>query len=292
MKIGLFGLQFFDEYTAMYQSIIDKLFKENCTVSIYEPLLQKINGNLMFPESIHTFNNHLELIEQVEILFCIGGDGSILDSVTLIKDSGIPVLGINFGRLGFLSSVSKSEINFAIQEVLNNRYIIDKRTLLKLDTSKNHFENLNFALNELTVQKKDNISMIVVHVYINDLLLSSYWADGLIIATPTGSTAYSLSCGGPIVMPSSENFIITPIASHNLTVRPIIIPNDSIIKLKMSGRSKNFMIGLDSRFESVGKSEELIINKCDFTFNLIQMSNRSFFDTIREKLHWGSDIRN
>ena len=292
MKIGLFGIQFFDEYMVLYQNIMDKLLKENCDVSIYEPLLKKMNGQLQIPDSVKVFSNHLELIEQVEILFCIGGDGSILDSVTLIKDSGIPVLGINFGRLGFLSSVSKSEINFAIQEVLSNRYIIDKRTLLQLETSKNHFGNLNFALNELTIQKKDNISMIVVHVYINDLLLSSYWADGLIIATPTGSTAYSLSCGGPIVMPSSENFIITPIASHNLTVRPIIIPNDSVIKLKMSGRSKNFMIGLDSRFETVGKSEELIIKRCDFKFNLIQMSNRSFFDTIREKLHWGSDIRN
>lgn len=292
MRIALFGIQFFDEQKVLYEQIFEKLKKENCEISIYEPFYQKIGNNLNFPENLKIYKTSEELKNIADILICIGGDGSILDSVMIVKDTGIPVLGINLGRLGFLSSVSKTEIDYAINELLNNRYIVDKRTLLSLETTKNHFENHNFALNELTVQKKDNISMIVVHVYINNQLLSSYWADGLIIATPTGSTAYSLSCGGPIVMPSSENFIVTPIASHNLTVRPIIIPNDSVIKLKMSGRSKNFMVGLDSRFATVNKSEELTISKCSFSFNLIQMSNRSFFDTIREKLHWGSDIRN
>lgn len=196
------------------------------------------------------------------------------------------------GRLGFLSSVSRDEIIDAIDAVLSNNYILNKRTLLQLSDSDNLFGDLNFALNELTVHKKDNLSMIVVHVYINDQFLNSYWSDGLIISTPTGSTGYSLSVGGPIVAPGSENFIISPIATHNLTVRPFVIPDNSVIKLKVTGRSQSFMVGLDSRYETMDSSIELEVSKCNFHINLIQMSNRSFYDTIREKLKWGLDVRN
>lgn len=292
MKIALFGKQYFEEYELVYQQIITLLEKGNCEISIYEPFFSKLSSNLKFENSPKLFNTTNELKVCGDILFSIGGDGTILDSVHIVANSGIPVLGINMGKLGFLSSTSISEVNYTINEVLKNNYIIDKRSLLKLETEKKHFGEINYALNELTIQKKDNLSMVVIHVYINNQFLNSYWADGLIIATPTGSTAYSLSCQGPIVAPGSENFIITPIASHNLTVRPIVISDTSEIKLKISGRSKLYMIGLDSRFEHIAKTEELCVSKCDFTFNLIQMSNKSFYDTIREKLKWGVDVRN
>jgi NAD+ kinase len=226
------------------------------------------------------------------VFFTLGGDGTILDSIPIIRNSNIPILGINMGRLGFLSSVSHTDIDAAINDVLNNNYILDKRALLSLKTDNDLFGEMNFALNEFSIHKKDHLSMIVVHVYIDDKFLNSYWADGLLISTPTGSTAYALAVGGPIVTPGSKNFIISPIAPHNLTVRPVVIPDNSVIKLKIQGRSKSFLVGLDSRFETINSSTELVVSKSNFSVNMIQIGNRSFFDTIREKLNWGLDIRN
>lgn len=292
MRIAIFGIEFYEESTKLYQDIVDKLERESCDILLNDTFFEQMTGKLKFKKKPTTFSNKQNLKGKIDILFSIGGDGTILESVTYIRDSGIPILGINLGRLGFLSSVSRNEINHAIDSVIKNNYIINKRTLLKLNSSEKLFGDWNFALNELTVHKKDNLSMIVVHVYINDQFLNSYWSDGLIIATPTGSTGYSLSVGGPIVAPGSENFIISPIATHNLTVRPFVIPDSSVIKLKVTGRSESFMVGLDSRFETIDSSIELEISKCEFHINLIQMSNRSFYDTIREKLKWGLDVRN
>lgn len=292
MRIALFGIEFYEDSQHIYQQIIDKLEGENCKVSMNKVFYDKVHDKLKFKSKIGVFSSSADIQGNIDVFFSIGGDGTILESVTYVRDSGIPILGINMGRLGFLSSVSRDEITDAIDAVLSNNYILDKRTLLQLSDSDNLFGDLNFALNELTVHKKDNLSMIVVHVYINDQFLNSYWSDGLIISTPTGSTGYSLSVGGPIVAPGSENFIISPIATHNLTVRPFVIPDNSVIKLKVTGRSQSFMVGLDSRYETMDSSIELEVSKCDFYINLIQMSNRSFYDTIREKLKWGLDVRN
>jgi len=292
MRIAIFGIEYYEERAELYQLIIDKLEREDCEILVNSNFYEQIGARLKFTKQPLVFTSKDNLKGKVDVLFSVGGDGTILDSVTYVRDSGVPILGINLGRLGFLASVSRNEISSAIDAVLKNNYIINQRTMLKLRSKNQLFGDWNFALNELTIHKKDNLSMIVVHVYINDQFLNSYWSDGLLVSTPTGSTGYSLSVGGPIVAPGSDNFIISPIATHNLTVRPFVIPDSSVIKLKVTGRSDSFMVGLDSRFETIDSSIELEISKCDFTINLIQMSNRSFYDTIREKLKWGHDVRN
>ena len=292
MRIAIFGIEFYEKSRSLYQQIIDRLEREKCDISVNENFYNMIKDKVVFKKKPNIFNQGDNLKNEIDVLFSVGGDGTILESVTYIRDSGVPILGINLGNLGFLSSVSRDEIKTAIDAVLQNNYIINKRSLLKLNSDYDLFGDWNFALNEVTIHKKDNLSMIVVHVYINDQFLNSYWSDGLLISTPTGSTGYSLSVGGPIVAPGSDNFIISPIATHNLTVRPFVIPDSSVIKLKVTGRSNSFMVGLDSRFETIDSSIELEISKCDFSINLIQMSNRSFYDTIREKLKWGHDVRN
>ncbi len=292
MTIGLYGIEFYYNYLSYYQQIIDRFHREKIPVYIYSELYKHLSSHLQFETKPKIFSNHAEVKENVSILFSIGGDGCFLSSVTFVRDSSIPILGINLGNLGFLSSIAKTEIDNAISSVIANNYILDKRTLIQLHTQENHFADMNFALNEFTVVKKDNLSMINIHVYVNDVFLNTYWADGLIVSTPTGSTGYSLSCSGPIVAPGSKVFLLTPIATHNLTVRPVVIPDNSIIKLRVSGRNKQFLGGLDSRFETIGAETELILSKAEFKVNLIQVSTASFFNTIREKLNWGIDKRN
>jgi NAD+ kinase len=292
MRIALFGFQYFEKYNSIYQAMINQLEKADAEIWINHSLFQQINSYSVFSIQPKLYTSHLDFTQKPDAFISIGGDGTILDTITIVRDSNIPILGVNLGRLGFLSSVSHQQVERAIEAVLTNNYILDRRTLLSLKTSNNLFGDLNFALNELSIQKKDQLSMIVVHVYMNDQFLNSYWSDGLLISTPTGSTAYSLSVGGPIVTPGSENFIISPIATHNLTVRPIVIPDNSTLKLKIQGRASSFLVGLDSRFETVDSSVELFVMKSNFSINLIQIGSRSFFDTIREKLNWGLDVRN
>lgn len=292
MKIGLFGIEYYANYSNYYRQIIERLEKEGVAIAVYRPLYHLMKDDVDFENEVVLFSNYKEVKKNVNVLFSIGGDGTILSSVTFVRGTGIPILGINLGNLGFLSSTSKNEIDATITDVLNNNYILDKRELIRLNTNEKLFGELNFALNEFAVHKKDNLSMVNIHVYINDIFLNTYWADGIIISTPTGSTGYSLSCSGPIVAPGSKNFIITPISTHNLTVRPIVIPDDSIVKVKVSGRNKEFMVGLDSRYEVFNSSSELIISKCKFQVNLIQVASSNFFNTIREKLNWGIDKRN
>lgn len=292
MKIGLFGIEYYANYSNYYRQIIERLEKEGVAIAVYRPLYHLMKDDVDFENEVVLFSNYKEVKKNVNVLFSIGGDGTILSSVTFVRGAGIPILGINLGNLGFLSSTSKNEIDATITDVLNNNYILDKRELIRLNTNEKLFGELNFALNEFAVHKKDNLSMVNIHVYINDIFLNTYWADGIIISTPTGSTGYSLSCSGPIVAPGSKNFIITPISTHNLTVRPIVIPDDSIVKVKVSGRNKEFMVGLDSRYEVFNSSSELIISKCKFQVNLIQVASSNFFNTIREKLNWGIDKRN
>jgi NAD+ kinase len=227
-----------------------------------------------------------------DILITIGGDGTILDTITSVGSSNIPILGINTGRLGFLANNAKENVEHVIDLLLAGDYFLEKRSLLSLNTDDNLFEQYNFAMNEITIHKKDSSSMIQLHTYVDDLFLNTYWSDGLIISTPTGSTAYSLSCGGPILDPKSKNFIINPIAPHNLTARPIIIPDDSKIRIEVEGRDEEFLVTLDSRSKTITNKYQLNISKADFTINLVQFGNQNFYKTIRNKLYWGQDKRN
>ncbi len=292
MKVALFGKVYTDSQKDYIQLLIDELTKRNSQILIYEPYYNAIGGKVNFSEKPSFFSTNSNLKKDIDILFSIGGDGTILDTVSIVRNSGIPILGINLGRLGFLSSISKDEIADAVDNVYKGNYNLDKRTLLQLIKPKKLFGNVNYALNDLTIYKNTNTALIVVHVFVDDILLNSYWGDGLIVSTPTGSTAYSLSVGGPIVTPGSKNFIIAPIASHNLTVRPIIIQDTSVIKIKIEGRDEKYMMTLDSRHSTITKDDEIVIKRCKFSVNLVQMKNKDFFSTIRDKLLWGVDNRN
>jgi len=291
MNIALYGRSGSLEINGYIQQLISKLESLNCKLWIYQPFYESIRQKISFNSKINFFNNHNEIAQSVDFLFSIGGDGTLLDTITLVRDSQIPVMGINLGRMGFLSSVQKEMIIPAVEEIVKGNFILNQRSLIQLQ-SPDLFGNLNFALNELTINKKDSSSMILIHVYVNNQFLNSYWADGLIIATPTGSTGYSLSCNGPIITPDSENFVITPIATHNLTVRPIVIPDNSLIRINVEGRENRFLVGLDSRSVTIDSSTELLISKADFKINLVKQSNDDFFATIRKKLKWGLDFRN
>lgn len=292
MKIALFGMLPDQASMPYIQQLIRKLEEVNCGILVYEPYFEKLKSNITFNTPYQLFNTHEELVNNVDYLLSIGGDGTFLDTVRLIKNSGVPVLGINMGRLGFLSSISKDEISAAVNALVNKDFKLVPRILVKLITKEGLFGDLNYGLNEVSIRRRDSSSLMVLHVYVDGEMLNSYWADGLIIATPTGSTAYSLSCGGPILTPGSKNFVITPIATHNLTVRPFVIPDDSKIRIELEGRDEQFLVSLDSRTESIDRPLVLNIEKETFNINLIQMSNKNFFSTIRDKLKWGLDIRN
>lgn len=292
MKVALFGKDYKEDQQKYLQQIIDKLVLNSVDLSLFQPFYDKLKNSLNLPKGITFFNSHADLKEDTDILFSIGGDGTILDTVPYVRDSGIPILGFNLGRLGFLSSVPKNEIEQALENVFKGDYYLNKRALLQLDQPQNIFGDLNFALNDLTIYRNNTTSLIVVHVYVDDKFLNSYWGDGLIVSTPTGSTAYSLSVGGPIISPGSQNFVIAPIASHNLTVRPIVIQDSSIIKIKIEGREDKYLMTMDSRHSTINKEDELLIRRCDFGVNLVELKNKDFFSTIRDKLLWGVDTRN
>lgn len=292
MNVALFGKSIASHDAPFIQDFLDTHAAAGGQVLIYDPFYKSIKDLVTFPVSPVIFSTQAELNGRIDYLFSFGGDGTLLDTITLVGDSGIPIIGINMGRLGFLSTISKEEIVPALSEIRKKKYFIDQRTLIRLNTSNKLFGNFNYALNDLSVYKTMPNSMLAISVYIDMEFLNTYWADGLIVATPTGSTAYSLSCTGPIISPQSRNFVITPIASHNLTVRPIVIPDDSTIRIKVDGRGINFFVGLDSRIENIENTIELTVIKEEFKINLLRMPDSDFFKTIREKLNWGLDIRN
>lgn len=291
MKVAIYGRSTNDNISEHIQLLFNKLNEYNTDILIYEPLYKFLTLKMKIKGSIKTFNAHSDLKQDVDCMLSLGGDGTFLETLTYVRNSGIPVLGINTGRLGFLANVAINEINDAIESLVNKKYSIEKRILLSVTSPVNLFE-VNYALNELTIFKKNSSSMITIHTYINGDYLNSYFADGLIIATPTGSTAYSLSCGGPLVMPGSQNFVITPIAPHNLNVRPLVISDNNVIKLKVEGRSSHYLASLDSRSEIIDSSIELTLKKADFELHIIILENQNFFNTIRNKLLWGLDKRN
>lgn len=292
MTIALYGRQQNSSNIEFIEFLINALKEAGCDLLFFDNFLHYYNRHATNKISAPIFTSNEELRNKADFLFSIGGDGTILDTITLVQDSGMPVLGINTGRLGFLSSINKTEAASAIKSLKQGLYSLDKRALLRLESNKNIFGKTFYALNELTIHKKDSATMMIVHTYLNGEYLNSYWADGLIIATPTGSTGYSMSCGGPIIMPQSENFVITPIAPHNLNVRPIIVNDKSVISVEVEGRSQYFQASLDSRTVTIDSSIQLAVRKEDFTLNLVRLDNENFLNTLRHKLNWGMDLRN
>ncbi len=292
MKIAIFGTATVNNTSEAIQSLFQKLNEYKTEMFIYEPFYKFIKQKIQINGAIKTFNSHEELIGKVDYMLSIGGDGTFLSTLNYIRDSGIPVLGINTGRLGFLANVSQTEISNAVEALALKKFSIEKRALISVTEPMDLFGEVNYGLNEVTILKKDDLSMITIHTYINDDYLNSYHADGLIIATPTGSTAYSLSCGGPLVMPGSENFVLTPIAPHNLNVRPLVVSDSNVIKLKVEGRSNEYLASIDSRTKTINSCVEITIQKAEFYLNIIKLENQNFFNTIRNKLLWGLDSRN
>lgn len=292
MKIALYGRTLAPEHRGAVCQVFDWLRAHNLHVLIYKPYKDMLADTHQVTAPFQAFQSSEDLDQDVDCVISLGGDGTMLDTVMLVQDKGIPVIGLNLGRLGFLSSVQEPEFEQALNELLERRFSLDHRSLLSVvrPDFRNPAERL--ALNEVTILKKDSSSMIQIHAFINEEYFNTYWADGLIIATPTGSTGYSMSCGGPIIMPESSSFVLTPIAPHNLNVRPVIIPDDAEIRLKVESRQHNFLMSLDSRSYSLSADEEIVIKKPCFGINLIKLHSQSYVVTLRNKLFWGIDKRN
>ena len=293
MKVAIFGQYYQNDTRPIINDIFDFFFKNNIELVIEEKFLNILHEERLINKQYKTFRSHLDLNTTFDILISIGGDGTILRATTYVRDLGIPILGINAGRLGFLAKVQKENIETFLQIVLEKKYTISERTLLTIENS-SHFEKIeaNFAMNEISINRKDTTSMITIETYLNGEYLNAYWADGLIIATPTGSTGYSLSCGGPILTPNVNGLVITPIAPHNLNARPLVITDDTEIKLKVSGREEQHLVALDSRIISINNHSELLIKKTNFNINMVEIPEETFFKTLRNKLLWGQDKRN
>ena len=292
MTIAIYGRDFNDSVLPYVQEVFDALAENQIKIVVYQKFHHFIQNKVSLPADTEIFADHSELINKANILLSLGGDGTLLDTLALVRDSQIPVIGINLGRLGFLASINKTEIQQAIKALVNGDYSIDKRRLLNIESKKSLFGDANFALNDITIHRRDNSAMMIIHAYMNGEFINSYWADGLIIATPTGSTAYSLSCGGPIILPNSQNFVITPVAPHNLNVRPIVVSDDVTLTFEVDARSTKFLVTCDSRTETVDRSVKINISKAKFDINLIRLNNETFLTTLRNKLLWGIDTRN
>ena len=289
MKIAIYG--YIKEKVHDYsQILLDSLSAHQIDVVIEQRFYDSLHSDKEYP----TFTDYSDLDASFDLMFTLGGDGTFLRAVTFVRDLDIPILGINIGRLGFLATVQKENIDASVKALINNDFSIKERSMLTVKTSTENSEisAINFALNEVTIARRNTTSMITIKTYLDDEYLTSYWADGLIVSTPTGSTGYSLSCGGPVIAPNTKSFAITPIAPHNLNARPLVIPDETKIKLKISGREKQALISLDSRITSIDNETEVFIEKAPFTIKTIQLNDQTFLKTLREKLLWGEDKRN
>lgn len=293
MQVVVFSKTLKEKDIPHIQIFFEELFKRGIKALVYRPFFEEVNAFVSLVNNFSTFESYHDLVsKKINFFFTLGGDGTILEAVTFVRDSQIPIVGINLGRMGFLASIEKIHIPHAIDQLYRGMFTLESRSLLYLESNFPVFGDLRFALNDCTILKRDTSSMITIHTFINGAYLNSYWADGIIIATPTGSTGYSLSCGGPIVFPNSGNFLITPVAPHNLNVRPIVVSDNSVISLEIEGRAENFLCTLDSRFEAITSAHQLAIRKNDFNINLVRIDEKGFMDTIRNKLAWGIDTRN
>lgn len=292
MYVALYSRGFVLEDLEDIRLLLDELGRQEIKPVVYEPFYKELGQHVQWPANTGVFSAAEDLDSRIEFLVSLGGDGTLLDTVSYIRDKNIPVMGVNFGRLGFLASIGREDIHQVVQALVSRNYVIDKRTLLHLDASIPLFGDVPYALNEFTIHKKDTSAMVKIHTYLNGEFLNTYWADGLIVSTPTGSTGYSLSCGGPIVFPEAASFVITPVAPHNLNVRPIVVPDDQVISFEVEGRSDQFICTLDSRMEIMDNRVQLAIRKEEFSLGLLRLSEGDFLHTLRNKLLWGIDTRN
>ena len=291
MKVALHGLALKPEILPQILSLFSVLESSNAEIFVTESFDKQLR-NLGKATLNYWVLKSKEEYEGLDFFLSIGGDGTLLDSVSLIGSREIPILGLNTGRLGFLATVATDKIEESIQNLVSGNYQIESRTLLSLESNRKLFHGVNFALNEFTIHKRDTSSMITVHTYIDGKYLNSYWADGLIVSTPTGSTGYSLSCGGPLITPGAKNFVLTPVSPHNLNVRPIIVSDESVISFETEGRTDKFLISLDSRSTAISSDLKLSVKKEKFSAKLVKLPTDHFFDTLRQKLNWGFDMRN
>jgi len=292
MKVAIYGIEFQPTVIPYVDQLFKLLASREVEIWVYKGFDEFLSGFIHY-DNKKIFQSRLDLPADISFMLSLGGDGTILSAVSILRNSEIPITGINLGRLGFLASINKDHIENALLALLNNEYSIEKRTLLAVNSpDESLFGGDNFALNDITILKRGTSTMITVSVYLNNELLNAYWADGVIFATPTGSTAYSLSCGGPIILPGSGNFVITPISSHNLNVRPIVVSDNDQLSVGIESRSDTFLLSCDSRTIDLSSTIKLNISKADFHINLIRLRDESFFSTLRKKLLWGLDIRN
>jgi len=293
MQVVIFSKLVKEKDIPHIKNLFNALHEEGISAYVYGPYLEQLKGKIDFPRDVGVFEGYLDFsVKKFDFFITLGGDGTILAALTHVRDSGVPIMGINLGRLGFLASIEKKRIREAVSLMKMGRFAIDERRLLYLESNLPIFGDIRFALNDCTLLKRDTSSMITIHTFINGAYLNSYWADGIIVSTPTGSTGYSLSCGGPIIFPRSGNFVITPVAPHNLNVRPVVISDDSVISFEVEGRTENFLCTLDSRFENITSAHQLALRKNDFYIRLVQLQDVGFLETIRSKLAWGVDSRN
>jgi NAD+ kinase len=293
MQVVVFGTIVKEKDLPYIQSLFDVLYEHGINAYVYRPYLHQLQPHITFNLNVGIFDGYLDFKQRhFDCVLTLGGDGTLLNAATVVRDTNVPMMGINLGRLGFMADIEKTGISDAIMMLMKKMYHIEERSLLYLESNLPLFGETPYALNDFTILKRDTSSMITIHTYVNGSYLNSYWADGLIVATPTGSTGYSLSCGGPILFPQSNNFVITPVAPHNLNVRPLVIPDNCCISFVIEGRTENFLCTLDSRFETITDKHQIAVRKCDFTVKLIQLQGKSFQETMRDKLNWGSDKRN
>ncbi len=289
MKVAIYSRGLDLDLKTQLVILITELQKHDIQILLLETLAYNLDVD---QKGITIFSQSSSLDEKVDYFISLGGDGTILDAVVIVRDKNIPILGINFGRLGFLAGIGKEELTMAVDALVGGTYVVDKRTLIHLDASIPLFGETPFALNEFALHKRDISPMIKIHTYLNGEFLNTYWCDGLIVATPTGSTGYNMSCNGPIVFPDSSSFVITPVAPHNLNVRPIIVPDGNIISFAIEGRTDQVICALDARRELVDKDIQLAIKKEKFTISLLRLNENNFLSTLRNKLTWGMDKRN
>ena len=292
MKVAIYSRIIDNDQQNEVQFLFDELHRQHIEPVIFHSFFEKISSMFALPSDVSVFRESADLNASVDFMISLGGDGTLLDTVSLVRDKNIPVLGINFGRLGFLASIGKEELQTVVTSLVNRTFVIDNRSLIHLDANKSLFDEVPYGLNEFAIHKTDTSPMIKIHTYLNGEFLNTYWADGLIVSTPTGSTGYSLSCGGPVVFPDSASFVINPVAPHNLNVRPIVVPDDNIISFEIEGRTDHFICALDSRKEIVDKQVQLAVRREKFTLGLVRLNESNFLQTLRNKLSWGLDTRN
>lgn len=292
MKAAVYSRVFEDEQKKDVQLFFNELAVQKIEPVIYQDFFEQIKNKIDLPAATTIFSDSDDLTEETEFIISLGGDGTLLDTITMVKGKPVAIMGINFGRLGFLASIGREQVQVAVKAIANRTYVVDNRTLIHVDASIPMFGNVPYALNEFSIHKRDVASMIKIHTYLNGEFLNTYWADGLLVATPTGSTGYSLSCNGPIVFPDSGSFVITPVAPHNLNVRPIVVPDNNIISFEIESRSDQIICALDARREIVSKNVQLAVRKESFDVHLVRLSENNFLQTLRNKLTWGLDKRN